>query len=91
MLEHIKYVNFTTQNGAKVFFDENGDSVAQYDLVNWQMKEDGHADIVNIGQYDTSFPVGKKFKLKDTAKIVWGGNNKEVKYFICYPQHVSTV
>ncbi|XP_061576530.1 extracellular calcium-sensing receptor-like [Cololabis saira] len=39
MLEHMKYVNFTTKNGAKVVFDENGDSGAQYDLVNWQMKE----------------------------------------------------
>uniref|UniRef100_A0A3B4VPH2 Extracellular calcium-sensing receptor-like n=1 Tax=Seriola dumerili TaxID=41447 RepID=A0A3B4VPH2_SERDU len=56
VLEYIKYVNFTTQNGAKVFFDENGDSVAQYDLVNWQMKEDGSVKIVNIGQYDTSVP-----------------------------------
>uniref|UniRef100_A0A671U4M5 G-protein coupled receptors family 3 profile domain-containing protein n=1 Tax=Sparus aurata TaxID=8175 RepID=A0A671U4M5_SPAAU len=46
VLEHMYYVNFTTQNGAKVFFDENGESVAQYDLVNWQMKEDGSAEIV---------------------------------------------
>ena len=59
-------------------FDENGDSVAQYDLVNWQMKEDGSVEIVNIGQYDTSFPEGKKFKLKDDTKIVWGGNSNEV-------------
>uniref|UniRef100_A0A3Q3WL65 G-protein coupled receptors family 3 profile domain-containing protein n=1 Tax=Mola mola TaxID=94237 RepID=A0A3Q3WL65_MOLML len=55
-----KLVNFTTKYGAKVFFDENGDSVAQYDLVNWQMKEDGSVEIVNIGQYDTSFPEGKE-------------------------------
>ncbi|KAL7400736.1 hypothetical protein ABVT39_016945 [Epinephelus coioides] len=48
VLEHINHVNFTTQNGAKVFFDENGDSVAQYDLVNWQMKEDGSVEIANI-------------------------------------------
>ena len=80
MLEHIKYVNFTTQNGAKVFFDENGDSVAQYDLVNWQMKVDGSVEIVNIGRYDTSVPEGEKFKLKDNTKIVWGGNNNEVKW-----------
>lgn len=78
MLEHIKYVNFSTQNGAKVSFDENGDSVAQYDLVNWQMKDDGSVEIVNIGQYDTSFPEGKKFKLKDDTNIVWGGNSAEV-------------
>lgn len=79
MLEHIRYVNFTTKNGAKVFFDENGDSIAQYDLVNWQMKEDGTVEIVNIGQYDTSLPEGEKFKLKDNARKVWGGNSNEVK------------
>ncbi|XP_053176201.1 extracellular calcium-sensing receptor-like [Scomber japonicus] len=83
VLEHITYVNFTTQNGAKVSFDENGDSVAQYDLVNWQMKEDGSFEIVNIGQYDTSFPEGKKFKLKDDTKIVWGGNSNEMPRSVC--------
>ncbi|XP_027136159.1 extracellular calcium-sensing receptor-like [Larimichthys crocea] len=83
VLEHIKYVNFTTQNGAKVFFDENGDSVAQYDLVNWQMKEDGSVEIVNIGQYDTSFPEGKKFQLKDDTNIVWGGNSNKVIRSVC--------
>ncbi|XP_049431941.1 extracellular calcium-sensing receptor-like [Epinephelus fuscoguttatus] len=83
VLEHINYVNFTTQNGAKVFFDENGDSVAQYDLVNWQMKDDGSVEIANIGQYDTSFPEGKKFKLKENTKIVWGGNSNEVLRSVC--------
>ncbi|XP_068173671.1 extracellular calcium-sensing receptor-like [Antennarius striatus] len=83
VLEHIKYVNFTTQNGAKVFFDDNGDSVAQYDLVNWQMKEDGSVDIVTIGQYDTSFPEGKRFKLSDNTRIVWGGNSIEVPRSVC--------
>ncbi|XP_070825792.1 extracellular calcium-sensing receptor-like [Chaetodon trifascialis] len=83
VLEHIKYVNFTTQNGAKVFFDENGDSVAQYDLVNWQMKEDGSVEIAKIGHYDTSFPDGKKFKLEDNIKIVWGGNSNEVPRSVC--------
>uniref|UniRef100_A0A3Q1F8B8 G-protein coupled receptors family 3 profile domain-containing protein n=1 Tax=Acanthochromis polyacanthus TaxID=80966 RepID=A0A3Q1F8B8_9TELE len=83
VLEHIKYVNFTTVNGANVFFDENGDSIAQYDLVNWQMKDDGSVDIVNIGQYDTSFPEGERFKLKKDTKIVWGGNSNEVPRSVC--------
>lgn len=78
MLEHIKYVNFTTKYGSKVFFDENDNSVAQYDLVNWQMREDGSVDIVTIGQYDTSFK-GEELKVADDAKIVWGGKYKQVK------------
>lgn len=61
-----------------MFFDENGDSVAQYDLVNWQMREDGSVDIATIGQYDTSFK-GEELKLTDNAKIVWGGNHNKVK------------
>ena len=71
-------MNFTTQNGAKVFFDDNGEPVAQYDLVNWQMKEDGSTEIVNIGYYDTSFPAGETFKVKENIKIVWGANSNEV-------------
>lgn len=84
VLEHIKYVNFTTQYGAKVFFDKNGDSVVQYDLVNWQMKEDGSVEIINIGQYDTSFPDGSKLQLKENTKIVWGGNNNKVNFCFCF-------
>lgn len=73
----MKYVNFTTQSGAKVFFDENGESVAQYDLVNWQMKDDGSVEIIHIGQYDTSEV--ENLKLKENTKIVWGANSNEVK------------
>ncbi|XP_060929256.1 extracellular calcium-sensing receptor-like [Limanda limanda] len=83
VLEQIKYVNFTTQSGAKVFFDENGDSVAQYDLVNWQIKDNGSVEIVNIGQFDTSLPEGEKFKLKDNTKIVWGGNSMQLPRSVC--------
>ncbi|XP_034404861.1 extracellular calcium-sensing receptor-like [Cyclopterus lumpus] len=83
VLDHIHYVNFTTQNGAMVVIDENGGSVAQYDLVNWQMKENGSVEIVKIGQYDSSYPEGEKFKLKDNLKIVWGGHSHEVPRSVC--------
>ncbi|XP_075330486.1 extracellular calcium-sensing receptor-like [Odontesthes bonariensis] len=83
VFEHLKYVNFTTKNGAKIFFDENGDSVAQYDLVNWQMKRDGSVEIKIVGGYDDSLLAGKKFSLKKDAKIVWGGNTEEMPRSIC--------
>ncbi|XP_043976309.1 extracellular calcium-sensing receptor-like [Gambusia affinis] len=79
VFDAMKRINFTTKNGARVFFDENGDSIAKYDLVNWQMKEDGSADVVIIGQFDNSLPEGKKLKLKDNAKIVWGGYSNVVR------------
>ncbi|KAG7268365.1 hypothetical protein CRUP_019575, partial [Coryphaenoides rupestris] len=44
LLEHLKLVNFTTLDGNKVSFDENGDTVAQYELLNWQYEEDDSSD-----------------------------------------------
>ena len=82
MFEHLKYVNFTTKNGAKVVFDVNGDSVGQYDLVNGQLKEDGSVEIITVGQYDDSLSAEKKFSLKKDAKIVWRGNTDEVIFAI---------
>lgn len=70
-------VNFSTLSGGRIFFDENGDSVALYDLVNWQMRSDGSVNIVNIGRYDASYPDEQKFLIKENM-IVWGGNQSEV-------------
>lgn len=78
VLEHLKLVNFTMPSGDKISFDENGDSVAEYDLVNWQMGEDGSVTIVNIGRYDPSYPDGQQFKIKQDINIVWGGNHSKV-------------
>lgn len=78
VLEHLRLVNFTTLAGDKVLFDENGDSVAQYDLVNWQIGKNGSVEIFNIGRYDGSSPEGKHFKLKEGINIIWGGNHSEV-------------
>ncbi|XP_071396603.1 extracellular calcium-sensing receptor-like, partial [Centroberyx affinis] len=83
VLEHLRLVNFTMKDGNKVLFDENGDTAAQYDLVNWQMKDDGSVEIVNIGAYDSSSPERKRFKLKDNTKIQWGGNHREVPRSVC--------
>lgn len=78
MLDLIKYVNFTTREGAKVYFDENGEAVAQYDLVNWQVKEDGSVEIAKVGRFDSSFPGENKLRLEEGTNIIWGGNSKEV-------------
>ncbi|XP_076002411.1 extracellular calcium-sensing receptor-like [Genypterus blacodes] len=83
VVEHMKLVNFTTSSGDNVFFDENGDSGAKYDLVNWQMKDDGSVKIVNIAQYDSSLPESLKFNVKTDAQITWGGNYNKVPRSVC--------
>uniref|UniRef100_A0A8C9SKD9 G-protein coupled receptors family 3 profile domain-containing protein n=1 Tax=Scleropages formosus TaxID=113540 RepID=A0A8C9SKD9_SCLFO len=49
VLEHIRKVNFTL-NGNRVSFDANGDPVATYELVNWQLSENGQVEFVTVGK-----------------------------------------
>ncbi|CAL8374017.1 unnamed protein product, partial [Gadus morhua 'NCC'] len=85
VLEHLKLVDFTVLNGHKVSFDENGDSVAQYDLLNWQYKEDDSVsvNVIKIGHYDSSFPEGHRFRFTPNTTIVWAFNSTEPPKSVC--------
>ncbi|XP_061072480.1 extracellular calcium-sensing receptor-like [Conger conger] len=83
VLQQLKTVNFTTLLGDKVYFDENGDSVAMYDLVNWQIGAEGSLKIVNVGRYDASLSNGQMFKLKENISIVWTGQQDKVPQSVC--------
>uniref|UniRef100_A0A8C5NEW2 Extracellular calcium-sensing receptor-like n=1 Tax=Gouania willdenowi TaxID=441366 RepID=A0A8C5NEW2_GOUWI len=63
-VEHLQNVNFTLQSGEKVYFDENGDPSATYELVNWQRNEAGDTVFVTVGSYDASLPNGRQLKTK---------------------------
>uniref|UniRef100_A0A3B4YJD0 Olfactory receptor C family, x3 n=1 Tax=Seriola lalandi dorsalis TaxID=1841481 RepID=A0A3B4YJD0_SERLL len=41
-----------------VNFDQNGDPIAYYDLMNWQRSPDGSLALVKVGFYDASSPAG---------------------------------
>uniref|UniRef100_A0A3B4VQN4 Olfactory receptor C family, j1 n=1 Tax=Seriola dumerili TaxID=41447 RepID=A0A3B4VQN4_SERDU len=76
-------VNFTTKIGENVFFDELGDPVARYALVNWQMDETGYILFETIGYYDASQPEGQQFEMKEDVKAIWAGENLDVPRSIC--------
>uniref|UniRef100_A0A3Q3SDE4 G-protein coupled receptors family 3 profile domain-containing protein n=1 Tax=Mastacembelus armatus TaxID=205130 RepID=A0A3Q3SDE4_9TELE len=56
--------------GEKVIFDQNGDPIAYYDLVNWQRKPDGSLNLVKVGFYDASSPAGQSLIINDSV-IQW--------------------
>ncbi|TNN65968.1 Extracellular calcium-sensing receptor [Liparis tanakae] len=72
VLTQLKKVNFS-QNGYHVSFDANGDPVATYELVNWQKTEDGSLELVAVGHYDASLPVGQELRIKRNLTWVKGG------------------
>uniref|UniRef100_A0AAR2IX47 G-protein coupled receptors family 3 profile domain-containing protein n=1 Tax=Pygocentrus nattereri TaxID=42514 RepID=A0AAR2IX47_PYGNA len=69
-LEHLKRVHFKTKDGEEVYFDENGDPPAKYDIINWQKGEENQHEFVTVGLYDSSFPAQNRLAV-NMASIVW--------------------
>ncbi|CAI5693452.1 unnamed protein product [Oreochromis niloticus] len=80
VLTELKKVNFS-QNGYDVSFNANGDPVANYELVNWQKHESGITEIVTVGLYDASLPVGKEFRIN--RNITWVEDSAKVPVSVC--------
>ena len=68
VLDQLKIVNFS-RNGYHVSFDNNGDPVAFYELINWQQNRKGDLEFVTVGNYDESLSPGQKFTIK--REIRW--------------------
>uniref|UniRef100_A0A3Q1FMN5 Olfactory receptor C family, j1 n=1 Tax=Acanthochromis polyacanthus TaxID=80966 RepID=A0A3Q1FMN5_9TELE len=83
VLHYLTLINFTTKINENVFFDELGDPVARYALVNWQMDETGYILFETIGYYDASRPEGQQFEMKADVRAIWAGENVEVPRSVC--------
>nr|XP_055030595.1 extracellular calcium-sensing receptor-like [Misgurnus anguillicaudatus] len=78
--DQLKRVNFT-KNNYPVSFDINGDPVATYELVNWQLQDDASIDFVTVGHYDASQPKGQEFSL--SRAIIWNDGSEKVPVSVC--------
>ncbi|XP_026230358.1 LOW QUALITY PROTEIN: extracellular calcium-sensing receptor-like [Anabas testudineus] len=82
ILQQIQKINFKTKEGDEVYFNENGDPPAKYEIINWQPTENGVADFVTVGLYDASLPADKQLSLQNKS-LVWAQNSKEVPVSVC--------
>ncbi|XP_062275424.1 extracellular calcium-sensing receptor-like [Scomber scombrus] len=80
VLTQLKKVNFS-QNGYHVSFDANGDPVAMYELVNWQKSKSGSIELVTVGHFDASLPVGQEFNIN--RNLTWLGDSTQVPVSVC--------
>ncbi|XP_021328991.3 extracellular calcium-sensing receptor [Danio rerio] len=69
LLYYMKQTNFTTL-GEEIRFDENGDPIASYDLMNWQRGSDSSLQLVRVGFYDASLEDDKDLVI-DESLIMW--------------------
>ncbi|KAM6960551.1 extracellular calcium-sensing receptor-like [Aplochiton taeniatus] len=69
LLHYMKQTHFSIL-GDEVSFDQNGDPIASYDLMNWQRGKDGSLQLVEVGFYDASLTAGHNLIINDLL-IQW--------------------
>ncbi|XP_041119560.1 extracellular calcium-sensing receptor-like [Polyodon spathula] len=81
LLHYVKKVQFIDKTGNEQYFDENGDIVPKYDILNWQTAADGSVVLKTVGRYDGS-ELGQELKIDEQA-IIWNGKKKEPPVSVC--------
>ncbi|KAK3548755.1 hypothetical protein QTP70_020328 [Hemibagrus guttatus] len=82
IVNKLKEIHFTTTTGEDVFFDENGDPAARYDVLNWQQGKDGKTEFVKVGFYDASLQTHLQLSFNNNS-IVWAHNKPQVPVSVC--------
>ncbi len=80
----MRKIQFKTKDGYEVYFNENGDPAAKYEIINWQPTENGIVDFVTVGFHDASLPADEQLNLNNKS-LIWARNSQQVSY------HVITV
>ncbi|XP_075061825.1 extracellular calcium-sensing receptor-like [Mixophyes fleayi] len=82
LLHYFRKVRVELGNKREVFFDENGDPPAIYDVVNWQRRSDGSLTQLKVGSYDTVASSGDIFTI-NTSLLWWADGGHEVPSSSC--------
>uniref|UniRef100_A0A3P8VZ46 G-protein coupled receptors family 3 profile domain-containing protein n=1 Tax=Cynoglossus semilaevis TaxID=244447 RepID=A0A3P8VZ46_CYNSE len=84
LMFYLEKVNFTTSFGDQVSFDENGDALPIYDIVNWVWLPDGSIRVHNVGEVKRSAKNGEELTI-DEDKIFWNFPPRSVCSESCPP------
>ncbi|KAM4742871.1 extracellular calcium-sensing receptor-like [Anableps anableps] len=82
ILQHIRKIHFKTKEGEDVYFNDNGDPAAKYEVMHWQPRENGTLDFVTVGVYDASLPFEKQLSLQNKS-LIWAQSSTKVPVSVC--------
>ncbi|XP_040902373.1 extracellular calcium-sensing receptor-like [Toxotes jaculatrix] len=82
LVHYLQKVSFTTSFGDQVSFDENGDVIPIYDIMNWLWLPDGTFKLQNVGEVKRTPSKGEELTL-DEDKIFWNFESKEPPRSVC--------
>ncbi|XP_051952887.1 extracellular calcium-sensing receptor-like [Xyrauchen texanus] len=83
LMHYLYAVNFTTPVGELVYFEDNGEPSASYDIMNWHVDESGAVNFVQVGQFDAAKGPGQELNI-NLERVVWGGGwTDQVPVSVC--------
>ncbi|KAM4038598.1 extracellular calcium-sensing receptor-like [Anomaloglossus baeobatrachus] len=82
ILHYMKKVRLPLNDDRELYFDDNGDPPAVYDIVNWQLSASNTIRHVKVGSYDTTASGGKVFTI-NSSLLLWASANNEVPTSAC--------
>ncbi|CAL8353086.1 unnamed protein product [Lota lota] len=82
LLHYLGRVSFTTNFGDQVSFDENGDALPIYDVMNWMWHPDGHTEVKDVGEVKEMASKVDHLIL-DEDKIFWNFYSKKPPRSVC--------
>ncbi|KAM9312159.1 extracellular calcium-sensing receptor-like [Gastrophryne carolinensis] len=77
---YVQKVQVKLVDGGEVFFDENGDPPALYNIVNWQKGDNGLIKHVKVGSYDTA---SNNTLIINSSAIMWPFSEDQVPSSVC--------
>lgn len=90
VLHYLQNINFTTGQGERVTFDQNGDSPARYELINVQRVTSETMHVATVGIFDVTLPRRRQFVMNG-VEIVYGGGSHTVHIHIALFSHLWLV
>ncbi|XP_076591315.1 extracellular calcium-sensing receptor-like [Chaetodon auriga] len=82
LVYYLDRINFTTPFGDQVAFDENGDVLPIYDIMNWLWLPDGRTEVQNVGEVKRSAFKGEELTIHG-SKIFWNFKSKGPPRSVC--------
>ncbi|XP_036392190.1 extracellular calcium-sensing receptor-like [Megalops cyprinoides] len=80
LFQYMKQVRFNIL-GEEISFNENGDPIASYDLLNWHEGDDGSLQLVKVGYYDASKGGEKDLIINESA--IWFHRGPQAPQSMC--------
>ncbi|XP_077341270.1 extracellular calcium-sensing receptor-like [Lithobates pipiens] len=83
LVRALKRVNFTDHSGNRHYFDQNGDPMPMYDVLNWQMGNDGLLQYKKVGSYSGSTPDRHQLLMDEHETTLWNGDKSQPPVSVC--------